>query len=165
MGLLFRTRLSFTVLSKPNLKDNTKTEIEKRLKATGRFSIFRSHHLLYFPSCFLPVRELGEELRVRVLFFDFHFLSHRRRRSISVPWSTENDVARGEAVGEEGPRHDGRRPPASAAPGRLPGQAARRSPAASSGLGLSLPHVSRRRPLSSYPGSAGPVRISYLCSL
>jgi len=69
----------------------------------------------------------------------------------------KKDVARGEKVGEEGPRHDGRSSEESTATRRLPRQETRRSAAIHSARRLPLPNLPRRRSLPSHTGSAGPV--------
>ena len=80
---------------------------------------------------------------------------------IALRRKKKKDVARGEEVGEEGPRHDGRGSEESATTRRLPSQEARRSSAIYSARRLSKPNLSRRRSLPSHAGSAGPVRFSH----
>lgn len=80
--------------------------------------------------------------------------------SVIVVRKKEKDVARGEEVGEEGARHDGRGSKTSTEARRLPGKAARRSSTIHSGRWLSFPNLSRRRSIPSHTGSAGPVSFS-----
>lgn len=77
---------------------------------------------------------------------------------LRIDEGVKKDVARGAEVGEEGPRPDGRGPEAGAAARALPRQAAGRPPAVAPDRRISLPRLPRRRPLSGYPGPAGPVR-------
>lgn len=67
-------------------------------------------------------------------------------------------MARGAAVGAEGPRPHGRGPPPGAAPSRLPRPPPRRPAAGAPGLRHAVPRSPRRRPVPGHRGPAGIVR-------
>ena len=67
-------------------------------------------------------------------------------------------MARGAAVGAEGPRPHGRGPPPGAAPSRLPRSPPRRPAAGAPGLRHAVPRPPRRRPVPGHRGPAGIVR-------
>jgi hypothetical protein len=67
-------------------------------------------------------------------------------------------VARGTAVGPEGPRPHGRGPPPGAAASRLPRPPPQRPAAGAPGLRHAVPRPPRRRPVPGHRGPAGIVR-------